>query len=388
MPVEVAPAVATATTTMEITISKFELLRELTATQGVVERKTTIPILSNYLFEAAGDKLQLTATDLDLSLRTAANAKVKKEGACTIPARKLYDYVKLLPDADITIKLLENHWVSIRCGRSNTKMVGMARSNFPALPVFPTAGVVKIPSAVLRSMIAKTGFAIAHEESRYTLNGALMVLKAESITMVATDGHRLAHIERSGEKFDGVSGEMKTLVPKKAMDELKSLLEAKQAADADNSTLKGQVGTLNSQVSDKNAKIADLEDQLAKMRSDLTTTKAELAQLKETPPAPSPMDFSKGVIFKVQIGAFKNKDLAKYFDNNPNFGGEATEKGEQRYTIGVFRDYWEADKFKKYMREMGVKDAWIVPFKDGARVEIKDVLEGVVADKAEKSGAQ
>ena len=247
MPVEVAPAVATtATTTMEITISKFELLRELTATQGVVERKTTIPILSNYLFEAAGDKLSLTATDLDLSLRTACNAKVKKEGACTIPARKLYDYVKLLPDADITIKLLENHWVSIRCGRSNTKMVGMARSNFPTLPVFPTAGVVKIPSAVLRSMIAKTGFAIAHEESRYTLNGALMVLKSESITMVATDGHRLAHIERAGEKFEGVSGEMKTLVPKKAMDELKSLLDATDAETIDfakdESTLYFRVG--------------------------------------------------------------------------------------------------------------------------------------------------
>ena len=246
MPVEVAPAVATATTTMEITISKFELLRELTATQGVVERKTTIPILSNYLFEAAGDKLQLTATDLDLSLRTACDAKVKKEGACTIPARKLYDYVKLLPDADITIKLLENHWVSIRCGRSNTKMVGMARSNFPALPVFPTAGVIKIPAAVLRSMIAKTGFAIAHEESRYTLNGALMVLKSESITMVATDGHPLAHIERAGEKFDGVSGEMKTLIPKKAMDELKSLLDSTDAETIDfakdESTLYFRVG--------------------------------------------------------------------------------------------------------------------------------------------------
>jgi DNA polymerase-3 subunit beta len=224
MPVEVAPVVVA--TTMEITVSKFELLRELTATQGVVERKTTIPILSNYLFEAAGDKLSLTATDLDLSLRTSCNAKVKKEGACTIPARKLYDYVKLLPDADITIRLLENHWVSIRCGRSNTKMVGMARSNFPGLPVFPSAGVIKIPAAVLRSMIAKTGFAIASEESRYTLNGALMVLKPESITMVATDGHRLAHIERSGEKFEGVSGEMKTLIPKKAMDELKSLLDS------------------------------------------------------------------------------------------------------------------------------------------------------------------
>jgi DNA polymerase-3 subunit beta len=224
MPVEVAAAVAA--TPMEITVSKVELLRELTATQGVVERKTTIPILSNYLFEAAGDKLSLTATDLDLSLRTSCNAKVKKEGACTIPARKLYDYVRLLPDAEITIRLLENHWVSIRCGRSNTKMVGMARSNFPGLPVFPSAGAIKIPAAVLRSMIAKTGFAIASEESRYTLNGALMVLKPESITMVATDGHRLAHVERAGEKFEGVSGEMKTLIPKKAMDELKSLLDS------------------------------------------------------------------------------------------------------------------------------------------------------------------
>ncbi len=245
MPVE-AIASSTGTAAMEITVSKNELLRELTATQGVVERKTTIPILSNYLFEASGDKLSLTATDLDLSLRTSCNVKVKKDGSCTIPARKLHDYVKLLPDADITIKLLENHWVSIRCGRSNTKMVGMAKSNFPTLPVFPTAGVVNIPTLVLRSMIAKTGFAIAHEESRYTLNGALMVLKPESITMVATDGHRLAHIERSGEKFEGVSGELKTLVPKKAMDELKSLLDSTDAESIefakDESTLFFRIG--------------------------------------------------------------------------------------------------------------------------------------------------
>jgi DNA polymerase-3 subunit beta len=228
MPVETLAA-ATGTATMEITVSKFELLKELAATQGVVERKTTIPILSNYLFEAAGDKLSLTATDLDLSLRTSCAAKVKKEGSCTVPARKLHDYVKLLPDGDISIKLLENHWVNIRCGRSNTKMVGMARSNFPSLPTFPAAGVVKIPSRVLRTLIGKTIFAIANEESRYTLNGALMVLKPESIVMVATDGHRLAHVEHSGDKFEGVSGEMKTLVPKKAMNELKTLLDATEA---------------------------------------------------------------------------------------------------------------------------------------------------------------
>jgi DNA polymerase-3 subunit beta len=248
MPVE-AIASATGTATMEITVSRSELLKELSATQGVVERKTTIPILSNYLFEAGADRLSLTATDLDLSLRTSCNAKVKKEGSCTIPARKLHDYVKLLPEADITIKLLENHWVSIRCGRSNTKMVGMARSNFPSLPVFPTAGVVKIPAQVLRAMIARTGFAIANEESRYTLNGALMVLKPESITMVATDGHRLAHVERSGEKFEGVSGELKTLVPKKAMDELKALVDSAPSDvetiefAKDDSTLFFRIGT-------------------------------------------------------------------------------------------------------------------------------------------------
>lgn len=210
---------------MEITVTKFDLLKELTATQGVVERKTTIPILSHFLFEAAGDKLAITATDLDLGLRTSCPAKVKKEGSCTIPARKLYDYVRLLPDGEITIKLLENHWVNIRSGRSNTKMVGMARSNFPALPAFPTSGTIKIPGGVLRTLISKTIFAISNEESRYTLNGALMVLKPESIVMVATDGHRLAHIEKAQESFPGVQ-EMKTLVPKKAMAELNSLLNS------------------------------------------------------------------------------------------------------------------------------------------------------------------
>ncbi len=209
---------------MEISVSKSELLKELTATQGVVERKTTIPILSNFLFEAAGDRLSITATDLDLSLRTGCPAKVKKEGACTIPARRLFDYVKLLPEGDISIKLLENHWVNIRCGRSNTKMVGMARSNFPSLPAFPGGTSYKLPSQILHRMIAKTIFAISNEESRYTLNGALLVLKAESMTMVATDGHRLAHIENSAPRFAGMGGEMRILVPKKAMGELNTLL--------------------------------------------------------------------------------------------------------------------------------------------------------------------
>ena len=212
-------------TEMEISVSRQQLLRELTATQGVVERKTTIPILSNFLLEAVDGRLTITATDLDQSIRTSCEAKVKKSGSCTIPARKLYDYIKLLPEGEIGIKLMENHWVQIRLGRSNTKMVGMARANFPQVPQFPEASAIRLPAATLRAMISKTIFAIANEESRYTLNGALLTLKDGGMVLVATDGHRLAHIEKVNEKLN-VSGEKKVLIPRKALSELQSLLAA------------------------------------------------------------------------------------------------------------------------------------------------------------------
>ncbi len=224
---------------MEISVSKQELLRELTATQSVVERKTTIPILSNFLLEAdeAEGRLTITATDLDQSIKTSCSAKVKKPGSCTIPARKLYDYIKLLPDGDISIKLQDNHWVQLRSGRSNTKMVGMARANFPQVPEFPSVSSVSLPVATFRNLISKTIFAISNEESRYTLNGALLILKPESLAMVATDGHRLAHIEKQGENLGTVpGGEKKTLIPRKALAELQSLLsntDAEQVEFAD-----------------------------------------------------------------------------------------------------------------------------------------------------------
>jgi DNA polymerase-3 subunit beta len=213
-------------TAMEISISRQELLKELTATQSVVERKTTIPILSNFLLETDEDRLNITATDLDQSILTSCSARVKKPGSCTIPARKLYDYIKLLPEGDISIKLKENHWVQIRSGRSNTKMVGMARANFPQVPEFPTSSTTKLPAASLKNLIAKTIFAISNEESRYTLNGALLILKAESLAMVATDGHRLAFIEKAGESLENISGEKKTLIPRKALSELQTLLSS------------------------------------------------------------------------------------------------------------------------------------------------------------------
>lgn len=218
---------------MEITVSRQDLVRELTATQSVVERKTTIPILSNFLLEAEDDRLSLTATDLDQAIRTSAAVKVKKPGSCTIPARKLYDYIKLLPDGDISIKLLENHWVQIRSGRSNTKIVGMARANYPQVPEFPAVPATSIPIAALKALIARTIFAISNEESRYTLNGALLILKAESLAMVATDGHRLSFVEKPNENLEGISGEKRVLIPRKALQELQQLLGSTEAEKVD-----------------------------------------------------------------------------------------------------------------------------------------------------------
>src|ERR1700752_4570395 len=209
---------------MEFSVKKYDLLREISLTQGGVERKTTIPILGNILCEASGNSVTLTATDLELSIRTSCEAKIKKEGAGTIPAKKLLELVRLLPEGEIRFKLLDNHWVEIVSDKKKYKMVGMAKENFPALPAMPHT-LVKIPAAVLESLIAKTKFAISMEESRYTLNGGLLILKPDTLAMVATDGHRLALAE-TDQKLSGLNGEMKVLIPKKAMDEVEKLSAA------------------------------------------------------------------------------------------------------------------------------------------------------------------
>jgi len=168
----------------------------------------------------------------------------------------------------------------------------------------------------------------------------------------------------------------------------KSDLEGFKELVEENGTLKSQLSStkkeldgLKSKMSDKDGTISDLQDENARLKSQLTAAQAAAAEarsaLANKPAAqPSPMSMD-GVVFKVQVGAFEKKDLSKFFDNNPMFSGE-TEDGMQKITLGFFRDYWEADTFKKYLREMGVKDAWIVPYKDGKRVPIKEVLEGVI----------
>jgi DNA polymerase-3 subunit beta len=206
---------------MEFTVNKVELVKELGLSQGVVEKKTTIPVLSNVLIEARDDQITLTATDLELGIRCVCPAAVKRPGASTLPSRKLLDYVRLLPDADLNVKISETHSASITCGRSRTRMAGMSRENFPELPKMP-APVAEVPAGLLAGLINRTVFAISNEGSRYTLNGGLLLLKPDSITMVSTDGHRLAFIE-AAHPFGKIGGQLRALVPKKALLEIQKL---------------------------------------------------------------------------------------------------------------------------------------------------------------------
>jgi DNA polymerase III subunit beta len=214
---------------MEFTVNKSDLVRELGLSQGVVEKRTTIPILSNVLIEAKDGRVVLSATDLELGIRCSCPAKVKKEGAGTIPAKRLLDYVRLLPDTELTVKFLDNHWANLTCGRSRTKIAGMSRESFPELPQMPEA-TASIPVAMLSSMISKTVFAISAEETRFTLNGALLLMKPEAVVMVSTDGHRLAYIENNSEAATS-SKPIRVLVPKKAMSEILRLA-GESGADA------------------------------------------------------------------------------------------------------------------------------------------------------------
>ncbi len=211
---------------MEFTVSKADLVRELGLSQGVVEKKTTIPILSNILLEAADGRVTLTATDLELGIRCSCPARVKTPGAGTVPARKLLDYVRLLPEGDLNVKFLENHWANLTSGRSKTKIAGMSRESFPELPSMPEV-VAEISVKQLSSMISRTVFSISMEESRFTLNGALLLLKDETITMVATDGHRLAYVQTASD----VTQNFRALIPRKAMGEIVRLAD-EGASDA------------------------------------------------------------------------------------------------------------------------------------------------------------
>ena len=211
--------------TLDISVKRSELLRELSIAQGVVERKSTIPVLSHFLFETSGPNLLITATDTEVGLRTFCPATVRQPGSCTLPARKLFDYVRLLTDGDMTLKALDHGWAQIRSGRSVTKMVGLPRDTFPQLPLYPAGSAVRVSAPIFRAMITRTLFAVSQEEGKYALDGVLLILQPTTISMVATDGNRLAHVEASA-SVTGLKEDIRVLIPKKALSQLGMLLSS------------------------------------------------------------------------------------------------------------------------------------------------------------------
>lgn len=212
---------------MEITVRKNDLVKELHLVQGIVERKNSIPILSNVLCEARGSELRISATDLDVSLRCGCAAQVVKEGAITLGAKKLHEIARSLPESDVHLKVLPEAWTEIECERSRFKMAGLPSEDFPTQPEARVGNGVEVPAEALRALITRTSFAITAEDARYYLAGALLVLEKEGAAMVATDGHRLSYA-RSKVPL-GVKEPQKVLVPRKAISELARLLEGEEA---------------------------------------------------------------------------------------------------------------------------------------------------------------
>jgi len=215
---------------MNLDIDKRELLKGLVFVQSIAGRKTTLPILSHVLMEADKDSLYLTGTDLETGIREGLPANVLQEGKASVSAKKLYEIVRELPDETIHIEKKENHWITLKCGKSTFNLAGLDPDEFPSLPTYREEHFSKVPTAILMEMIEKTVFAASNEESRYHLNGIFLLqakqASKEVLRMVATDGHRLSMIHREGYKIRGI--EKGIILPKKGVMEARKIMGDKE----------------------------------------------------------------------------------------------------------------------------------------------------------------
>lgn len=216
---------------MKLRITRDELLTGLQRVQGVVEKRNTMPILSNILLEAKSDGVDIIATDLELGMRGLYKAVVKEPGAITLSARKLYEILKELPAGEIELTVGANNWATIQSGKSQFKIVGLPSTEYPALPSIEREGLTPLSGVGLANLIRKTLFAVGDNDARYILNGLLITLtvsdKKTTLRLVGTDGHRLAVADQEAGGAAGKEGpkEIKAIIPKKAALEMRHLLE-------------------------------------------------------------------------------------------------------------------------------------------------------------------
>jgi DNA polymerase-3 subunit beta len=209
---------------MELVVRKSDLLKELSLLQGIVERKNTIPILANVLIDASKTGISLLATDLDVGLRSQCNATVSRPGTLTMPAKKLFEIINALPDTEVRISEDKGgKSVSIAADRFESRMQTLPASEFPTPPQDGGPAEAVLPGPAVKRMISHTRFAITSEDTRYFLNGAQLVLRPDSMSMVATDGHRLAFI--SIQESPGQSAKTDVLLPRKTLNEVARLID-------------------------------------------------------------------------------------------------------------------------------------------------------------------
>lgn len=209
---------------MQFVARKKDLLDEISLIQGVVEKRSTRPILSNALLESNEDGVAVYATDLEVGLSSHFKAEVGRSGSITAPAKKLADIVRLLPeDSDVSIEVMENHFLKITCGKIEYKLSGTPKEDFPTIPKPSEEDGIEIPAGLLKTMIAQTIYSITTEETRYALNGAQLAFSPGVIRMVTTDAHRLAFVQHPFESYSG--NDLEILVPRKTVSELRTLID-------------------------------------------------------------------------------------------------------------------------------------------------------------------
>ncbi|MFI5394883.1 MAG: DNA polymerase III subunit beta [Candidatus Binatia bacterium] len=358
---------------MEFTIARDELLQGLYLTQGIVERRTTIPILANVLMESVEDGVSIAATDQEVGVRRRCEAKIKKKGALTTGARKLYEIVRECPEGAIVIRTLENNWIEISSGKSRFKIVGLDPKEFPAMPS-PVAErerqTLTVSSEVLREMITRTLFAVSTDETRLNLSGIFLESPEKGkLRMVATDGHRLSMITRPIEDGGPASG---VIVPRKGVAEISKVIES--GADAVTLSLQGGVAHATRGQVDLSMRLVEGEfpdyNQVIPQKSErrmLVAAELLLAALRRVSTVSS--ERTRGVKLQIEAGKLEMSSM------NPDVG-EATEELAVEYDGAALSIGFNA----KYVMDL----LSVLP--ESAHVEIgfnDDVSPGVVRCEAD-----
>ena len=217
---------------MELKIGIAELSKALGRSQGIVEKKSTMPLLSHVLLEAKkGGGLVVSATDLDIAVSSEHPCEVVKEGAVAVSARHLYDIVRALPEAEVTLRRAQNNYLEVKSGPSEFKIVGLPAEDFPTLPRFEKVPFTDVQAGTLLEMIERTFMAVSNDETRYNLNGVYFEPSAEALRLVATDGHRLSMSEKPLQGGFGLKRGV--ILPKKGLAELRKLLSEVAEAGAE-----------------------------------------------------------------------------------------------------------------------------------------------------------